>query len=77
MSKKLKPCPFCGKKTAEVTTVAYAEEIENDNPYYSLYCNFYTVVCNYNNGGCGSSVGKQYETTDEAIEAWNRRAENG
>lgn len=31
----------------------------------------------YHNGGCGASIGKDNATPEDAIEAWNRRADNG
>lgn len=66
---KLKSCPFCGGE-AEVFD-------------YNIKCDFYedkedefiapyTVHCKRN---C-CFLGKDYETKEEAIEAWNRRADN-
>jgi|GEM_PF-6762918 len=36
------------------------------------WAGFYSVVCNYLNGGCGACGGYR-ETKDEAIIAWNKR----
>lgn len=58
---ELKPCPFCGSKTAEV--------VEDGNEYLFLR---YFVAC----GRCGASTGRN-RTKEKAIEAWNRRTEDG
>ncbi len=80
---ELKPCPFCGKKVAVMTNAHDLEEcsnFENDNCHCSEFesnpCEYNTVVCDVNKGGCGASSG-YYPTIEEAIEAWNRRADNG
>lgn len=60
----LKRCPFCGN-------VAYFSELKSGN--WSRY----SVVCA--NDRCfaskSSCFGKRYYTKKEAIEAWNRRAD--
>lgn len=59
--KELKPCPFCGGKNTEILiSEAYFIEYQ------------YSIVCNINKGGCGARSG-YYLTSEEAIEAWNRR----
>lgn len=65
----LKPCPFCGKRVAEVKTIQELYPLETDlvNP------NYYSIRCNYNNGGCGSMLGGECETEEEAIKRWNTR----
>lgn len=66
---KLKPCPFCGGENLLVGT---AREIEVD-------CgddDSFAVCCNYRKGGCGAVSGYR-DSKKEAIEAWNRRTENG
>ena len=54
---KLKRCPFCGKKKSV--------ELEEDD-------NQYTVVCNFNKNGCGSSGGYK-DTVLEATVICNKR----
>ena len=72
---ELKPCPFCGKSVAHVDSVANHEIMDeyksngNENGEENT-----VVVCDYNSGGCGASTGKNNATPEEAIEAWNRRA---
>lgn len=72
---KLKPCPFCGKETTDIvdcseTTCAFAIDC-----FCAETClnKMYAVVCNRTKGGCGATGG-YYRTKEEAIEAWNRRA---
>lgn len=59
----LKPCPFCGSK---------AELHKRD-----VLDTSYIVECS--NGTCPASymLGWDYETEEEAIEAWNRRVNDG
>lgn len=70
----LKRCPFCGKQVAIIDTCHELEDCANfercgDGGYYS-------VVCNFNHGGCGGSAG--YDRTElGAISRWNRRAQPG
>lgn len=70
---KLKPCPFCGKSVAHVDSVANHEMMDEYEFDYSWGSNHYDVVCDYHNGGCGASIGKDNATPEDAIEAWNRR----
>lgn len=77
MPNELKPCPFCGKSVAKVATIAGIEMMDTDNINYAWSIRHYSVVCNYLSGGCGAMVGTSHETEAEAIEAWNRRADNG
>ena len=60
---ELKPCPFCGEST--VTMIC---RINDD------WRNRYSVLCDYERGGCGAESG-WYHSKEEAAEAWNRRAE--
>lgn len=78
--KELKSCPFCGKNVAEITTIQECElcsNFEDDElcPNYDMTgsCGGRFVVCNANKGGCGAATG-WYQTIEEAINAWNRRA---
>lgn len=58
---ELKPCPFCGGK-------AIVEGRHN------RFMEWYLCAC----PECQiSQTGKQYSFRFEAIEAWNRRADNG
>lgn len=77
---KIKPCPFCGKSVAEVLNAHGLEEcanFEDDSCPCNQYedagkCQFHTVVCGMNKGGCGASSG-YFSTKEAAIYAWNRR----
>lgn len=68
MPNELKPCPFCGRKPSKVR--------ENHHP--SINATFYSVECKAPSSKCGTNPRTRYFTTKEkAIEAWNRRADNG
>ena len=60
--KELKPCPFCGKTSAKYIITRVMNERYFINHYDAVY-------------HIQSSIG--FETEREAIEAWNRRADNG
>ena len=64
---KLKPCPFCGEYGSVRLMTRHGKDGWRDRFY---------VLCEYDSGGCGASGG-WYHTKEEAIEAWNRRADNG
>lgn len=68
---KLRECPFCGK---QVTVVSDCEEASCETSNCDICgCRKYQIVCDFTQGGCGSSGG--FHTTEEgAIAAWNRRA---
>ena len=58
---ELKPCPFCGGKASV-------------RRHSNKWIDWWLVSCPY----CHiSQIGNGYEFEFEAIEAWNRRAENG
>ena len=68
-------CPFCGKLKATVATAKQTEECkfyETCSNFEYDECSMFTVVCDVNQGGCGSSVG-YYTTKEEAIRRWNTR----
>ena len=73
---ELKPCPFCGGTKIFVGSVAKIELMDKYDENYDLYNSQFQAVCDYNVGGCGASSGVR-ESEDIAIEAWNRRADNG
>ena len=68
---RLKPCPFCGNETIRI------EMHRNSDPGAGVY--MYEVVCDKCGASiCGRSVDVFREKADakqEAIKAWNRRAE--
>lgn len=68
----LKPCPFCGKAVACVQRLG-------DNTIYArdtlVHPNYYEVVCKFSKGGCGTALGGEYKTEEEAITKWNNRVE--
>ena len=63
----LKPCPFCGGNC----DIAYNIQrvFGNDNISYIPFCENDDCFMNMNEVG--------FNTEAEAIEAWNRRADNG
>lgn len=64
---KLKPCPFCG-----VEGISLHLSRERDAPQMEWQ---YQIVCDATLGGCGCS-GSFSDNAQEAIKAWNRRANN-
>ena len=62
---KLKPCPFCGGK-AGLTDVGNEGEFED----WIVECPSCHIAMLYHDDGCTS-------TKDEAVIAWNRRADSG
>ena len=63
---KLRRCPFCG---GEVATVVRLGEIGEDY----VHPEYFEVICDAQNGGCGAAIGGEYPTEEEAISAWNKR----
>lgn len=59
---ELKPCPFCGGK-AELHSWHKPECMAKDEIRAEVWCN-----------DCPATVGT-YLTKEEAVEAWNRRAD--
>ena len=71
---KLEPCPFCGGTKIWIGTIAECETQDKKHPDYEFNSQHYVVVCDYLEGGCGASTGGSARTEEEAIKAWNRRA---
>ena len=70
---ELKNCPFCGGTNFFIGSIAEIEMQDEDHPDYALNSQFFAVVCSSIDGGCGASTGAS-RTEEEAIESWNRRA---
>lgn len=65
---KLKPCPFCGRKPIRVR--------EHYVPGTALI--YYSVECKAQASKCFVKPKTNWcKSEEEAIEAWNRRAEDG
>lgn len=61
-NEELKPCPFCGGE-AVIWTM---DEFDDGDFYYRAECR-----------NCQAGFGVNHETKEEAIESWNRRADDG
>ena len=59
MSEKLKPCPFCGSETAPALIIRSVS---------------HHVACNHAFFGCGAR-GPYKSFPQEAVDAWNKRAD--
>ena len=66
MNDELKPCAHCGNSDHLMVERVEGETVSPDN---------FQVVCGWLSGGCGASGGVR-RTQAEAIEAWNRRADD-
>ena len=66
---ELKPCPFCGGKRVEVLNLL---EEQPEYEIIGLSKDNWNVLCSDCFG-----MGGTRRTAIEAIEAWNRRTENG
>ena len=62
---ELKPCPFCGKENIAIVPT---KDLGIDGEFGYFAC------CNAQRDGCGACSGWS-ASEDEAIDAWNRRAE--
>lgn len=58
----LRRCPFCGYDSPTIT-ICKGKDGWRDR---------YTVICRYDEGGCGAESG-MYHSEVEAVEAWNKR----
>jgi Lar family restriction alleviation protein len=58
---KLKPCPFCGNEPTII--VRKGKDGWRDR---------YSVLCDYEHGGCGAESG-WYHYEAEAVASWNKR----
>lgn len=59
--KRLKPCPFCGKKGK----IDYLEK-DNGEVKYFVYCE--------DNENCGCEITNPFVSVEDAVRAWNRGA---
>ena len=73
---ELEPCPFCGGTKIWIGTIAECEMQDKNHPDYEFNSEHYVAVCDYSEGGGGASTGGSARTVEEAIRAWNRRANN-
>lgn len=70
---KLKPCPFCGGKAG--LDFAHKNFVYTDDNGIARETGFfYTVKCLDEVCGCAIGI---YSDAEMAIEAWNRRANDG
>lgn len=65
MTRELRPCPFCG---GEAMLSTYYD-------FYKVHCNSDDCWAEVSVGDAYNGVGKWYGSVDEAIAAWNIRAE--
>ena len=70
MTDKLKPCPFCGGK-AKIYTHIKATEYKN-GVWTEYKPEVWRVMCDARVDCC--ALLNKFDTKQEAIEAWNRRA---
>lgn len=66
---ELKHCPFCGG-----SPIALQVGEDKDGKQYQVICPW--PWTDHEDGGCGASSGF-YGTLSEAIDAWNRRSNDG
>jgi len=72
----LKPCPFCNNDPNLHQTGDEAYQVEPRLPRY-IHLQRWYVYCGHCDlhFGCDSDYGGNFDTKEEAIEAWNRRTE--
>ena len=73
-SVELKPCPYCGKSVARIVNCYENNCREDTSDCAGEYCHTVAVCCDFYKGGCGATGGYR-KTEEEAIGAWNRRAD--
>lgn len=73
MAEGLKPCPFCGKETELVTKEINQRLDDIIFPMFQVVCSMQSGM--YAKNGCGAASGWRL-TEEEAVRAWNRRAES-
>lgn len=68
---ELKPCPFCGCKTIRINAYGFGQ--------YSAQCVgcFVETARSFGSNACYYNGKVMQKGKEEAIEAWNRRAEDG
>ena len=69
MPEKIKPCPFCGESPTLKHDWRYPRGIDD-----SIYAS--EVICENWECPIYHADNTYYQTDEEAIEAWNRRAES-
>ena len=70
---RLKPCPFCGGEAVLYHQSSKYTDYDGDYVYCFRGCGSRTKLFE-----CYNGTGKTHEDTEkEAIEAWNRRADDG
>ncbi len=74
MSEELKPCPFCGGENAaeviEMKPSIPVSECLKKRGYFTVWCWTCDLMFGYD-----EDFGGKFDTKEDAIEAWNRRAE--
>ena len=68
MTDKLKPCPFCGREAILVKNEHPRLHRPSRNGQYHVACYECDLMMGYD-----EDYGGQFDTKEEAIEAWNRR----
>jgi len=71
---EIKPCPFCGNKNVDIF---YANDIAEmfHAEHYDCGRDELYIVCNANEGGCGTVSGAYYDKVS-LIKGWNKRCDN-
>ena len=67
MNDKLKPCPFCGSDAELQTDVRFPRNMCVPKRAYEVFCTNYDCII-------GRVDERYYTNKEEAIKAWNRRA---
>ena len=69
---KLKPCPFCsGEAEIKVRKINTRWRRDRGEPRYRVHCTNKSASC------MGVYVNRYYDTEEEAVKAWDRRANDG